>query len=873
MSNQEFYSRIIHKHDIEENWNKAINFIPKQGEIIVYDIDENYDYERIKIGDGENNVNNLPFLVNKADFNQNNPTASDYIKNRTHWIKDKIDILPETTLVGSNGQFPIITSFTLVEGKTYIVNWAGTEYTLMAKHMAMPDGTSGTGLGNFSGFGGENTGEPFLLGVFDPVSAENMGIPALAMSYEGLSEVVVSITQEIIHKLDNKYLNLDWIPTTKGRVLAENLIFNIEDDSGSTVWIDCPEDLITGGMRVLVEINGRPYEVTARYELFTDGDLAELTWLDISEDMILGTYSGLPIIGMASTTPGQYTVSLYLIEDNKMPDRFLPEHIYRDEWSVLLPATKITMDETNTDGIFDIDFSGVYEGQKLIVTYNGVEYEDMWKKFHSIWGIDMLYAGNPVNSGDNDQGDDNGLPYYICVSNSLIVNNVENDSQSVISIQKCDIVKVPTKYLPDGVPYYIDKGMGDLLPETTLAGSGGQFPINTPFELIEGETYNINWNGTIYLNRIAKSASMGDVEGIAVGNFIGVGGEDTGEEFLIGNLLPNYVETVGFYGLALSYEGLSEATVSIEGKIKEINKLPNECLDLEWIPTIKETPIFKEKEITVNSGAYIESFSHNNTIQAGMELCAIINGTKYICDVIADKDGTDDILIVAPRGYDNNPPFAFVFSAYDFSMQAQEDGTYIISIYIAETNKLPEKFLPDCLPYEEKIFIDILPETQISGVHSGSLPITTPFTLVDGEEYVVTWNGVDYTLTAESRTANGFTGVVIGNLQSAGGEDTGEPFIVIAFSPESAEEVGFAGAAASYEDLTSAIVSIKGKSLVASTTYVDEVIEDKKLIPSPSNPTAGDILTYNGTEWVTITKADLIAEIIAALPSAEEASF
>lgn len=51
----------IHKHDTEANWRKAINFIPKQGTIIVYDIDENYNYERIKIGDGMTLVNDLPF--------------------------------------------------------------------------------------------------------------------------------------------------------------------------------------------------------------------------------------------------------------------------------------------------------------------------------------------------------------------------------------------------------------------------------------------------------------------------------------------------------------------------------------------------------------------------------------------------------------------------------------------------------------------------------------------------------------------------------------------------------------------------------------------------------------------------------------------
>lgn len=56
-------SRIINKHDIEANWNSNPNFIPSQGEIILYDIDENYSFERFKIGDGVTDVINLPFVI------------------------------------------------------------------------------------------------------------------------------------------------------------------------------------------------------------------------------------------------------------------------------------------------------------------------------------------------------------------------------------------------------------------------------------------------------------------------------------------------------------------------------------------------------------------------------------------------------------------------------------------------------------------------------------------------------------------------------------------------------------------------------------------------------------------------------------------
>lgn len=62
MANKTFNGRIVHKHDIEANWKLAVNFIPKQGELIIYDIDENYSYERMKIGDGQTVVSSLPFI-------------------------------------------------------------------------------------------------------------------------------------------------------------------------------------------------------------------------------------------------------------------------------------------------------------------------------------------------------------------------------------------------------------------------------------------------------------------------------------------------------------------------------------------------------------------------------------------------------------------------------------------------------------------------------------------------------------------------------------------------------------------------------------------------------------------------------------------
>lgn len=97
-------TRIQHKHDIEANWIKATNFVPLAGELIIYDAETTstslegtgrttpITYTRFKFGDGTNTVTNLAFSASPVDWNQNDPQASDYIKNRTHYVDDNDNV-------------------------------------------------------------------------------------------------------------------------------------------------------------------------------------------------------------------------------------------------------------------------------------------------------------------------------------------------------------------------------------------------------------------------------------------------------------------------------------------------------------------------------------------------------------------------------------------------------------------------------------------------------------------------------------------------------------------------------------------------------------------------------------------------------------
>lgn len=62
MSENNLLVRIICKHATAEDWQKAVNFTPREAELVVYDPDESTGHYRLKIGDGKTNINGLDFI-------------------------------------------------------------------------------------------------------------------------------------------------------------------------------------------------------------------------------------------------------------------------------------------------------------------------------------------------------------------------------------------------------------------------------------------------------------------------------------------------------------------------------------------------------------------------------------------------------------------------------------------------------------------------------------------------------------------------------------------------------------------------------------------------------------------------------------------
>lgn len=131
MAEKNIKSRIIHKHDTEVNWSKATGFIPKQGEIIIYDIDDTYNYERFKIGDGITNVNDLPFYAGSWDDLADKPFYE---------AEHKVELLAESSYT-TTSDITRACEFNsgIVNGKTYVVTHNGTVYELVATNNRIGD--------------------------------------------------------------------------------------------------------------------------------------------------------------------------------------------------------------------------------------------------------------------------------------------------------------------------------------------------------------------------------------------------------------------------------------------------------------------------------------------------------------------------------------------------------------------------------------------------------------------------------------------------------------------------------------------------------------------------------------------------------------
>lgn len=240
-------------------------------------------------------IDSLP----QADYNQNDETAKDYILNRTHWAGDPVTntwvALEETTFETYDGGGGEIfgTSFNLVDSAECVVTWDGIEYTTICKTEVVY-GIEVLCLGNYILMGLENAednGQPFCI-AYSPMYAGAMVATLDAEPASHTVQIMSSTTTQEIHKLDNKYIDAEWMakpPIGDRRIefFPEGTLSTENDIGGLWAYMASPIDgfVANGYSKAYVTVDGVEYVSDVMGEVYqTDNGAGNI---------VLGNLSGI----------------------------------------------------------------------------------------------------------------------------------------------------------------------------------------------------------------------------------------------------------------------------------------------------------------------------------------------------------------------------------------------------------------------------------------------------------------------------------------------------------------------------------------------------------------------------------------------------
>ena len=174
------------------------------------------------------------FKKYRGNWEQNDPTADDYIKNRPFYTGgDPVETMfvEESTVSFTNSNGIYITKFSstfeATVGETYIVTWDGAAYECTCVDA---DGVLAIGNLSIPGGVGADTGEPFVIAVS---SGSSLGIYTKDTSASHTFSIS-GVIQEIV-KLDKKYLP-DTV-ATKAEVAAVQTTANNAQNTANTAKI------------------------------------------------------------------------------------------------------------------------------------------------------------------------------------------------------------------------------------------------------------------------------------------------------------------------------------------------------------------------------------------------------------------------------------------------------------------------------------------------------------------------------------------------------------------------------------------------------------------------------------------------------------
>ena len=684
--------------------------------------------------------NNLPTeweAVNiQADWNQNDETASDCIKNRPFGIEVGA-ILPETTIEvpdGSDGELPIETEIDLVEGNTYIVTWNGVEYTCVAQKWEIDGVTRGIIIGDlgFVNTGELVTGEPFIIGDLNEEMAAEIGVPTVLGVFDGSTSVTVSIKGEVVKKIDNKYLEpFEIVNNTEIAEVFPETELSLTVNDG---WPQYTSNFIpiVAGKTYNVIYDNVEYEcickthtvedITTKYlgslEFMSGSDNSEYPFAIISNRGLNNTvfYSGSNGEYGASDVAHPHTFAIYLNENKntvRIKTEYLPEPLqFGNEITEILLETTSTIDPEVSNNISLPNIINVVEGNVYIVNYNGAGYTCTAQAYTEN-GMSAICLGN---LGAITGGENTGEPFVIVCNNAEVaaemgagvgIMPLDGSTSVTLSITGKVIKKLNSKYLDEALQF--GETIKELLPETTLEidweNMDGAVPYPNKIGLIVGTTYAVQWNGVEY-NCIAQDVYVPNngstiYFGVGVGNVGAMtGGENTGEPFAI-------VDASLLIGIELGVpcliqavdESITSVTLSITGP--GIKKLNNKYLDLEWTPSKKpatRVEVFPETIVNATGDTILLTEEFIASAEDKAPYIVTWNGKEYICNAmfLSNQFTIGNLYLINNTNFAPNTgePFLFFTTGQNLTISYTDEGSATFKIDRGYYDTLPHEFAP-----------------------------------------------------------------------------------------------------------------------------------------------------------------------------------
>lgn len=246
--------------------------------------------------------------------------------------------------------------------------------------------------------------------------------------------------------------------------------------------------------------------------------------------------------------------------------------------------------------------------------------------------------------------------------------------------------------LPDGYPY---NAMKEIFSVTDGAVTDDGYPVTQPLGLVAGDTYEVNWNGTLY-SCVAEGVDMDGLVFAVLGDtaILG-GGEPTGKYPFVMIEMPEGMAEGEIYAAVMPLDGSETVTFSVFGG----GNIP---IDKKWLPEgypyIIEggTTVLEETTLVEENGAFLLPVTLNKNATYKVTW----NGTPYIVSPMEFANGLGtgvgwgDLSVMG--GDATGEPFLIAcIDSVGWTVFANDDSTTPTVEIVTEKSYVPmsEKYL------------------------------------------------------------------------------------------------------------------------------------------------------------------------------------